>query len=42
MLDCMEHLQEVVDLYGYADIVLATAEWEKIPLVKGFWTSIPC
>eukprot|EP00435_Cladocopium_sp_Y103_P046283 s399_g13.t1 len=29
MLDCMEHLQKVVDLYGDADIVLTTAEWEK-------------
>ena len=37
MLDCMEHLQQVVDLYGDADIVLTTAEWEKVfTLGKGF------
>eukprot|EP00435_Cladocopium_sp_Y103_P060876 s443_g22.t1 len=33
----MEHLQKVVDLYGDADIVLTTAEWEKVfTLGKGF------
>ena len=38
MLDCMEHLQQVVDLYGDADIVLTTAEWEKVfTLGKGFF-----
>ena len=37
MLDCMEHLQQVVDLYSDADIILTTAEWEKVfTLGKGF------
>ena len=36
MLDCMEHLQKVVDLYGEADIVLTKQEWEKVyTLAKG-------
>ena len=37
MLDCMEHLQKVVDLYSEADIVLTEQEWEKVyTLGKGF------
>ena len=37
MLDCMERLQKVVDLYSEADIVLTQEEFEKVyTLGKGF------
>lgn len=37
MLDCMEHLQKVIDLWSGADIILTTEEWQQtMTLGKGF------
>ena len=37
MLDCMEHLQKVVDIFDEQDIVLTIEKWtEAFTLAKGF------
>jgi hypothetical protein len=42
MLECMEHLQKVVDIYDEEDIVLTIEKWTEVfTLQKGSWTPTP-